>query len=191
MPSSNYASRAGEKLELALQEFGVSVAGLVCADFGSSSGGFVSCLLQNGAKKVYAVDTAYGELAWQLRNDPRVVVLERTNALHVRLPEAVDLVTIDLGWTRQGLSLPNAFINLKDEGRIISLIKPHYEAPAAYLRKGRLLSDYVSEVLEGVGVQIIRAGGRVEKIIESPLLGEKGGNREFLALIIKAGSAAK
>jgi len=186
MPSSNYASRAGEKLELALQEFGVSVEGLVCADFGSSSGGFVSCLLQNGAKKVYAVDTAYGELAWELRNDPRVAVLERTNALYVRLPEEADLVTIDLGWTRQGLSLPSAFANLKVGGRIISLIKPHYEAPAAYLRKGRLLPEYVGEVLEKVDSEIIRAGGRVEKIIESPLLGEKGGNREFLALITRA-----
>src|SRR3989337_3193107 len=134
---NRYASRAGEKLQFALDKFKISVKDLMCADFGSSTGGFVDCLLQNGAKKVYSVDTAYGELAWNLRNDPRVVVIERTNAMHVVLPEKVDLVTIDVGWTKQKDILPNAFVNLRIGSFIIFLIKPHYEAPKSYLRKGK------------------------------------------------------
>src|SRR3990167_6056243 len=103
---NRYVSRAGEKLQFALDKFKISVKDLMCADFGSSTGGFVDCLLQNGAKKVYSVDTAYGELAWNLRNDPRVVVIERTNAMYLEsLPEKVDLITIDAGWTKLELVL--------------------------------------------------------------------------------------
>ncbi len=105
---TNFASRAGEKLQFALDQFQISVKDKICADLGSSTGGFVSCLLRNGASKVYSVDTSYGELAWTLRNDPRVIVMERTNALHVQFPEQVDLVTIDVGWTPQALILPKA-----------------------------------------------------------------------------------
>src|SRR5882724_2438094 len=90
-----YVSRGGLKLAHALREFGVAVRGLVCADLGASTGGFTDCLLQHGAAKVYAVDTAYGELAWKLRQDPRVVVIERSNALHVEARELVDLVVAD------------------------------------------------------------------------------------------------
>src|SRR5579859_6656968 len=130
---TQYVSRAGGKLEFALQEFNISVKDLVVADFGSSTGGFVDCLRQNGAKKVYAVETGYGTLDWKLRNDPRVVVMERTNAMHVDLPEKVDLVTIDTSWTKQKNILPNALHNLKPGKQIISLIKPHYEAGKAKL----------------------------------------------------------
>jgi 23S rRNA (cytidine1920-2'-O)/16S rRNA (cytidine1409-2'-O)-methyltransferase len=178
-----FVSRAGEKLQFALDQFGITVEGLVCADFGSSTGGFVDCLLQNGAKKVYTVDTAYGELAWKLRKDTRVCVMERTNAMHVVLPEKVDLITIDVGWTRQKDILPNAFNNLKEGGLMVSLIKPHYEASKSYLRKGKLMEEKIDEVLDKVKKDIEEIGGRVEKIIESPILGEKGKNREFLALI--------
>src|SRR5579859_7339270 len=122
---NQYVSRAGGKLEFALQEFKISVKDLIVADFGSSTGGFVDCLLQNGAKKVYAVETGYGVLDWKLRNDPRVIVMERTNAIHVELPEKVDLITIDTSWTRQRNILPNALKNLKEGRKIISLIKPH------------------------------------------------------------------
>src|SRR3990167_4926334 len=103
-----YVSRAGEKLEHALNIFNVSVKDLVCADFGSSTGGFTDCLLQHGAKKVYAVETGYGILDWKLRSDPRVITLEKTNAMHVSLPEKVDLVTIDASWTKQKNIIPNA-----------------------------------------------------------------------------------
>ena len=116
---SDFVSRAGEKLQFALQTFKIDIKDLVVADFGSSTGGFVDCLLQNEAKKIYSIDTSYGELAWKLRNDPRVAVMERTNVMHVRLPEKMDLITIDTSWTRQILTIPNALSNLKENGIII------------------------------------------------------------------------
>jgi len=101
-----FVSRGGEKLAAALERFQVDVAGLVCIDLGSHVGGFVDCLLCRGAARVYAIDTCYGTLAWRLRRDPRVVALERTNAIHVVLPEAADLATVDVGWTRQAAVMP-------------------------------------------------------------------------------------
>ena len=99
MASDLFVSRGGEKLQAALDQFKIEVKGKIVLDVGSSTGGFVDCLLQSGAAKVYALDTAYGELAWKLRNDQRVVVMERTNILHLEsLPEQVDMVTIDAGW---------------------------------------------------------------------------------------------
>lgn len=178
-----YASRAGEKLEFALKNFNVNVDGLTVADFGSSTGGFVDCLLQHGAEKIYSIDTSYGELAWTLRNNPKVIVMERTNAMHVTLPKKVDLITIDTAWTKQILVLENAFKNLSEAGTIISLIKPHYESPKQYLEKGRLKDEYVDEVLKKVKNDIVAIGGKVMDFVESPLVGEKGKNREFLALI--------
>ncbi len=180
-----FVSRAGNKLQFALDHFKFDVMGLVCADFGSSTGGFVDCLLQNGVKKVYSVDTSYGELAWTLRNNPKVIVMERTNAMHVTLPEKVDLITIDTAWTKQILAIPNALENLKPDGTVISLIKPHYESPREYLEKGRLKDEYVDEVLEKTKNDITAVGGKVIDLIESPIVGEKGKNREFLAWIKK------
>ncbi len=180
-----YASRAGLKLEFALEKFKVNVSGLYVADFGSSTGGFVDCLLQHGAAKVYSVDTSYGELAWKLRNDPRVVVIERTNAMHVTLPEKVDFISIDTGWTKQKLIIPNALANLKPDGTIISLIKPHYEAPREYLIKGKLMEEKIAEVLEFVKKDIEKLGVKIIDIIESPIEGAKGKNKEYLAWISK------
>lgn len=182
---NKYISRAGEKLEFALEKFNFSAKGLVCADFGSSTGGFVDCLLQKNATKIYSIDTSYGELAWTLRNNPKVVVMERTNAMHVKLPEKVDLITVDTSWTKQILTIPNALDNIKDAGTIISLIKPHYEAQKSYLEKGRLKDEYVEDVLEKTKNDIIAVGGEVIEIVESPIVGEKGKNREFLALVTK------
>ena len=93
---AEFVSRAGLKLEHAMNVFGVDAAGLICADLGSNTGGFVDCLLRRGAAKVYAIDTGYGVLDWKLRNDPRVVVMERTNAMHAQLPKPISLVTIDI-----------------------------------------------------------------------------------------------
>lgn len=183
---NKFASRAGEKLEFALSSFKFDVKDLVAADFGSSTGGFVDCLIQNGIQKVYSIDTSYGELAWTLRNNPKVIVMERTNVMHVKLPEKVDLITIDTAWTKQILTIPNALENLKDDGHIISLIKPHYESPREYLEKGRLKDEFVDEVLEKTKNDIIAVGGKVIDIVESPIVGEKGKNREFLALIVKS-----
>ncbi len=180
-----FVSRAGEKLQFAIDQFKIDVNGLTVADFGSSTGGFVDSLLQNGAAKIYSIDTAYGELAWTLRNNPKVVVMERTNAMHVVLPEKVDLVTIDTAWTKQILTIPNALENLKDKGLIISLIKPHYEAPKEYLNKGKLKDEKIDEVIEKTKNDITAVGGKVVRLIESPIIGEKGKNREFLALVTK------
>src|SRR3989344_5218836 len=138
-----YASRAGEKLEHALKTFNINVVSLTCADFGSSTGGFVDCLVQAGAKKVYAVETGYGVLDYKLREDERVIVMERKNAMHVELPEKVDFITIDTSWTKLDKVVPNALNNLKDGGQIITLVKPHYEAGPKMLRKGRLLDEFI------------------------------------------------
>src|SRR3989344_3564370 len=165
-----YVSRAGEKLEYALTHFAINVHGFVCADFGSSTGGFVDCLLQAGAEKVYAVETGYGVLDWKLRNDKRVVVLERKNAMHIDLPEKVHLITIDTSWTKIEKVLPNALKNLKDEGRIIALVKPHYEAEPNMLRGGRVADDFIAEILERVRGDIEKEGAEILGEIESPLL---------------------
>jgi 23S rRNA (cytidine1920-2'-O)/16S rRNA (cytidine1409-2'-O)-methyltransferase len=180
---TKYASRAGEKLQFALNSFSVSPKDLICADFGCSTGGFTDCLLQNGAAKVYAIDTAYGELAWTLRNDPRVVVMERTNALFVDLPEKMDIITVDTGWTKQSFILPSVLKNLTENGKIISLIKPHYEAPREYIRKGRLMDEKMEETLEKVKKDIESLNLQIEGRVESPILGEKGKNKEYLALL--------
>jgi len=181
-----YASRAGEKLEHALQKFGVSATNLVCADFGSSTGGFVDCLLQNGAQKVYAVETGYGTLDWKLRNDPRVVVMERQNAMHVVLPGKVDFITIDTSWTKLEKVAPNALLNLKPEGRIITLVKPHYEADQPRLIKGKLPEESISEVLNEVKSKLKELGLEILGETESPILGEKGKNKEFLFYLKRA-----
>ncbi len=180
---TNFASRAGEKLQFALDQFQISVKDKICADLGSSTGGFVSCLLLNGAAKVYSVDTSYGELAWTLRNDERVVVMERANALHVELPEKVDFISIDVGWTPQALILPHALSLLKNDSYIISLIKPHYEADKRLIRKGKLPDENIEEVLDQMKNKLAELDIKFEKIVESPIVGKRGGNREFLGLI--------
>jgi 23S rRNA (cytidine1920-2'-O)/16S rRNA (cytidine1409-2'-O)-methyltransferase len=177
--SHDFASRAGEKLAHALASFGVSPQGRICADLGCSTGGFVDCLLRQGAAKVYAVDRGYGVLAYPLRNDPRVVVMERTDALHVHLPEPVRLVTIDTGWTRQCRILPVARGLLAADGIIISLIKPHYEATAAMLRGGVLPDELTDSVLAQVRADVEATGLQVLGEVESPIRGHAG-NREVL-----------
>lgn len=177
-----FVSRGGEKLHAALEAFGLDVTGVQAADFGAHAGGFTDCLLQRGAAHVFAVDTCYGTLAWTLRRDPRVTVLERTNALHVVLPHPVELIVIDVGWTPQRLILPAARRNLAPGGRVITLIKPHYEAPAAWLRGGVLPDERWDEVVRSVQAHMVEAGWTVMQMMESPLRGH-GGNREALALL--------
>lgn len=177
-----YVSRGGIKLAAALDAFHVDPAGRVCADLGCNVGGFVDCLLQRGAVRVYAVDTGYGVLDWRLRKDPRVVVMERTNALRCRLPEPVDLVTIDVGWTRQQHIVPAAARLLRPAGLMISLIKPHYEAGPRRLRRGVLPDPAVEAVLAETLETLAESGYEVRGCIESPLRGQSG-NREYLALI--------
>lgn len=178
-----FVSRAGEKLEHAIKTFKINVAGKTCADFGSSTGGFVDCLLQHGATKVYAVETGYGLLDWKLRNDPRVIVMERTNAMHVELPEKVDLISMDTSWTRIENTIGNAIANLKPNGEIVALVKPHYEASSRLLRKGKLPDEFIDEVIENVKETLSKF--EVEFIAEtpSPIVGSKGGNKEWLFLL--------
>lgn len=188
-----YVSRGGLKLRHALDHFAIDPAGLTCADLGCSTGGFTDCLLQAGAAKVFAVDTAYGELAWSLRTDPRVAVLERSNALHTDPPEHVDLVVIDLGWTRQDKAIPAAIRWLKPGGRVISLIKPHYEAPrepGERVGKSAALEDAEAERIVRETAQRLESQGliRVLDLTPSPIRGGKPGkgaargNAEWLAL---------
>jgi len=183
-----YASRAGLKLHTALQAYDLDVTGLTCADLGCSTGGFVDCLLQHGAKHVYAVDTAYGELAWKLRQDPRVTVLERSNALHLEPAAACDLVTVDLGWTPQRLAIPAAsrWLSGNPAGRIISLVKPHYEdSPGAFAgkKKGKLDDQQALTVADRVIQDLDKIGFKALSTVPSPIRGGKGGNLEVLALL--------
>ena len=149
---------------------------------GSHIGGFVQCLLLHGARRVYAVDTGYGVLDYPLRKDDRVVVMERTNALHVSLPEPVDLVTIDVGWTRQKHILPAALKMLNPTGQIVSLVKPHYEAPRAWLRRGVLPVDKVPVVVATVRASLEDLGVVVTGQVESPLPGHAGNREVFFCL---------
>ncbi len=180
MNDLEFVGRAGEKLAAALDEFGIEVRGKVAADFGSAVGGFVDCLLTRGVRRVYAVETGYGVLDWRLRRDQRVVVMERTNAMHVVLPEKVDLLTIDVGWTRQEKIIPAAFRQMKSGGVIISLVKPHYEAEGRELKKGRLEKGQAEEMLKKVLEKVERLGAKVEGVVRSPIVGSKGGNTEYL-----------
>lgn len=175
--TKDYVSRAGNKLEFALTNFSLDIKDNICADFGSSTGGFVDCLLKFGAEKVYSVDTAYGELDWKLRNDPKVIILERTNAMYVNLPEKIDLITIDTSWTRQINILPNALKNLKENGKIISLIKPQYETTGNNFDS--------NNVLEAVLLQIRHLGAFVKDVKQSPVLGGRKKNIEYICVLTK------
>ncbi len=185
MASDLFVSRGGEKLQAALANFQINITGKTCLDIGSSTGGFVDCLLKNGAAKVYSVDTAYGELAWKLRNDPKVIVMERTNVLHLnKLPEQMDLITIDAGWTKLELVLPAIKKFLKDNGQIIALLKPHYETlnKRGNLVRGIVPEDKVQSIKDKVQKEIGNLGFKVKDEMESPILGGAG-NIEYLLLI--------
>ena len=189
-----FVSRAGAKLEHALEEFNLDVTGLRCADFGCNVGGFTDCLLQRGAKHVTAIDTGYGALAWKLRQDPRVETRERTNALHAEAPAGgVDLVVLDLAWTPQRLAIPAALKWLAPGGRIITLIKPHYELrdeEKAWLDRGFLPHERVPGVVARVEAEMPALGAKVMGSTQSPLVGGKTskkagvpGNIEWLTLL--------
>ena len=182
-PINKFVSRGGLKLQSAIDNWKLDIGDLIILDVGSSTGGFTDCLLQNGAQKVYSLDTSYGELAWTLRNNPKVVVMERTNILHLdSLPELVDLITIDAGWTKLELVLPVVKNFLKEDGQIIALLKPHYETNQKSLIKGVVPENLVGEVRDKVIQNIKDLGFQVTKCIQSPIQGG-GGNIEYLVLI--------
>lgn len=179
-----YASRAGAKLEAALRAFDISAAGKTCIDFGSHTGGFVECLLNHNAARVYAVDPGKGVLASHLRADPRVVTCEGANALQWRSPEPAELITIDVGWTVQRLILPVARRCLAPGGAVVSLIKPHYEAEKSQLRRGVVREEALDLVLELVREDIRDLRWVMRGEIESPLTGH-GGNRESVVHLVR------
>lgn len=189
---NEFASRGGEKLEYAIRHFHPDIGGKVALDVGASTGGFTDCLLRHGARKVYAVDVGYGQLAWRLRGDPRVVVIERTNARNLT-PEMFDerpqFATIDVSFISLTLILPPVAEVLTQEAEILALIKPQFEAGREHVGKGGVVRDAsvharviekVTDFASGLG---LASGGTVE----SPMLGPAG-NREFFVYLAKPGA---
>ena len=186
-----FASRGGEKLAHALAAFAISAGGAVAADLGASTGGFTDCLLQAGARRVYAVDVGYGLLAQRLRQDPRVVVRDRTNARALEsLPEAVDLVTIDVSFISLRLVLPTAARLLRSGGGCLPLIKPQFEAAPRDVGKGGVVRD--PAVHRRVLAEVLAAAEEnrfgVRGLTASPLRGPAG-NIEFLAHLVVDGTS--
>ena len=207
-----FVSRGGHKLEHALEHFQIAVTGLTAIDLGASTGGFTDCLLQRGAEKVFAVDVGQGQLTWKLRRDPRVVVMEKTNARYLKpenFPAPADLIVVDCSFISLKKILPSAGLLLKPDGKIVALIKPQFEAGKKEADKGRgVITDaavhqrVLAELQEFVAAQAgpVRYGGGSPEasrkalshgaglcwrgVVESPLLGPAG-NKEFLALIEK------
>jgi len=182
-----FVSRGGEKLEAALARFGLDVGGVVAADVGASTGGFTDCLLQRGARRVYAIDVGYGQLDWRLRNDPRVVVMERVNARYLeRLPEPVELVVADVSFISLGLILPMVvrwfdLERLGGRSDVVALIKPQFEAGRREVGRGGVVRDAAvhRRVLQRVLEAAAQEGLGLRGLMPSPLRGPAG-NVEFL-----------
>jgi 23S rRNA (cytidine1920-2'-O)/16S rRNA (cytidine1409-2'-O)-methyltransferase len=182
-----YVSRGGLKLEAALNNLGLNVIDKVCMDVGASSGGFTDCLLQHGAERVYAVDVGYGQLAWKLRRDPRVVVIERTNVRHMTadaLPDPVDLVTIDVSFISLKIVVPAVERFMKPDASILALIKPQFEVGKGQVGKGGVVREPAlhRQVIDDLTDFFATIKLRPETVYPSPLLGPKG-NREFFILL--------
>lgn len=186
-----YVSRGGLKLEKAMERFPLVLEGAVCADIGASTGGFTDCMLQNGAKRVYAIDVGYGQLAWQLRNDPRVINLERTNIRGVtetQVPEALDFVSVDVSFISLKLVLPVASRLLRQDGEAVCLVKPQFEAGKDKVGKKGVVRERSThkEVLEralGYGAE---NGFSVWGMEFSPVKGPEG-NIEYLMYLRRDG----
>ncbi|MEN2986531.1 MAG: TlyA family RNA methyltransferase [Thermodesulfovibrionaceae bacterium] len=178
-----YVSRGGLKLEHALREFSINVKDKVAIDVGAGTGGFTDCLLQHGAKRVYAVDVGYGQLAWKLRIDPRVIVVERTNIRYIsrdKIPEDVDIATVDVSFISLKLVIPKVLEFLKSQGEIVALIKPQFEVGRGQVEKGvvkdpekrKKAVEEIRSFFENINLKVIG-------VIESPIKGQKG-NIEYL-----------
>ena len=187
-----YVSRGGLKLARALEAFQVTAAGRTALDVGASTGGFTDCLLQGGARKVFAVDVGYGQLAWKLRDDQRVINLERTNIRHLtpdQLDEIPDLAVIDASFISLEKVLPSTTALIKPGSDIIALIKPQFEVGKGQVGKGGVVRDpdQHAQVIEKIKLVAAQAGCQVVQLCESPILGTKG-NREFL-IHLRTGSS--
>jgi len=186
--SCPYVSRGGYKLEAGLEFFNITPAGLVCLDIGASTGGFTDCLLKNNAAKVYAVDVGYGQLAWELRHDPRVVVMERTNARYLtaeNLQELIDLAVIDASFISLKLLIPPLLPLFRGQISILALVKPQFEVGRGKVGKGGVVRDpalhqeVITEILFFCQTLRLQSCG----VTPSPILGPKG-NKEFLIHLV-------
>nr|WP_314610174.1 TlyA family RNA methyltransferase [uncultured Lachnoanaerobaculum sp.] len=186
-----YVSRGGLKLEKAMECFDVSVKDKVCMDIGASSGGFTDCMLQNGAKKVYAVDVGHGQLAWKLRNDTRVVVMEKTNIRYVKpedIGESIDFASIDVSFISLSKVLPAAYNLLGECGEIVALIKPQFEAGREKVGKKGVVREKSThiEVIQNCFAYAKDNGFFVRELEFSPVKGPEG-NIEYLYHLVKSG----
>lgn len=184
-----YVSRAGLKLEAALKAFDVDATDLVCMDVGASTGGFTDCLLQHGAKKVFAVDVGYGQLAWKLRQDPGVVPIERANIRHLpleKVPSPIDLATIDVSFISLKIVVPCVLKFLRPDASILALIKPQFEVGKGQVGKGGIVRnpEHHETVLEELTLFFAENKLIGKGIVTSPVLGAKG-NREFLIHLVR------
>lgn len=184
-----YVSRGGLKLEKAVQVFNVSLTDKICMDIGASTGGFTDCMLQGGAKKVYAVDVGYGQLAWELRQNPKVVVMERTNIRYVtkeEVPEPLDFVGIDVSFISLALVLPVAYLLLKEQGQVVCLIKPQFEAGRDKVGKRGVVREKSThrQVIEAVLATAKSLGFSMLGLDFSPITGPEG-NIEYLLYLEK------
>lgn len=184
-----YVSRGGLKLEKAMQNFGLNLAGKICADIGASTGGFTDCMLQNGAQKVYAIDVGYGQLAWKLRTDERVVNLERTNFRYVtpkEVPDSLDFASVDVSFISLSHILPVMNTLLKSNATAVCLIKPQFEAGKDKVGKKGVVRDINVhiEVNEKIAGLILENGFSLLDLDFSPIKGPEG-NIEYLAYIQK------
>jgi 23S rRNA (cytidine1920-2'-O)/16S rRNA (cytidine1409-2'-O)-methyltransferase len=182
-----YVSRGGIKLAGALNHFAISVEGLTALDLGASTGGFTDCLLQRGAKRVYAIDVGHGQLAWKIRNDPRVIVREKLNARHLSradVPEPIDLCVIDVSFISLTLILPKAFDLITPNGVILALIKPQFELRAEEVAHGGIVRDPVlhEKAQKKIRDFVIQAGHSVVGMVRSEITGADG-NQEFFICV--------
>ncbi|MEQ2443513.1 TlyA family RNA methyltransferase [Pseudoflavonifractor sp. CLA-AP-H29] len=187
-----YVSRGGLKLEKAMQSFPITLSGAICGDIGASTGGFTDCMLQNGAAKVYAVDVGYGQLAWSLRSDERVICMERTNArylTHEQIPDELDFASIDVSFISLRLILPAVRGLLKPDGHVVCLVKPQFEAGKEKVGKKGVVRDpkVHLEVLEQFLVNARDADFTVKDMTFSPVRGPEG-NIEYLGFLAAGGS---
>ena len=186
-----YVSRGGLKLEAALQSFDIKTAGRVCLDAGASTGGFTDCLLQHGASRVFAVDVGYGQLAWKLRQDSRVVVFERTNIRYMppeSIPEPVDIVTIDVSFISLRIVAPAVLKLMKKDAEWLALIKPQFEVGKGRVGKGGVVkdADLHDYVIRSLWAFFTDTGLFCQAVIPSPILGPKG-NKEFIIFMKSEG----
>lgn len=185
-----YVSRGGLKLEKAMQSFDLKLDSFICADIGASTGGFTDCMLQNGANKVYAIDVGYGQLAWKLRTDERVVNMERTNfryVTHEQIPEELDFCSVDVSFISLAIIVPVMRNIMKDGGRAVCLIKPQFEAGKDKVGKKGVVRDKSVhvEVVENTVNMILNNNMRVLGLDYSPVKGPEG-NIEYLVYIEKS-----